>query len=339
MKNIAISIIGILWLSLSFVALVHAKPPRVEESDTEIVIETDMLSAKIAKRGYVSGIKAQSFIDKKSSAHDLGFGLDIADWIMEPGSDEAYRDQLPDEMVYRFGNEYHGSKAKRSIEGPQICTQAKELQPEIIQGEGFVAIKQSYRYHTAAPGKKTGSLWTQLMVFPQGKRYYLSMQKIDAVNSSDAMFLRVDMPGHIKHQQGDSFKEVFLSYQGRIPATEFLTNFAPDQKFNYTRSDDKIPSRIIRAYRISEKGGAQQDVWLAGMTLDPSIVSEAWCHQRGYICMIEEFGGRPIKAGESFSAAFVVGYFDSIEEMEKVYDTYRGNNRLEVDAAGWRLKP
>jgi len=58
--------------------------------------------------------------------------------------------------------------------------------------------------------------------------------------------------------------------------------------------------------------------WLAGMTLDPSVVSEAWCHQRGYVCLIEEFGGRPVKAGESFSAAFIVGYFDSIEEMESV---------------------
>src|SRR5438874_2784089 len=33
--------------------------------------------------------------------------------------------------------------------------------------------------------------------------------------------------------------------------------------------------------------------WLAGMTLDPGVVSEAWCHQRGYVCLIEEFGGRP----------------------------------------------
>lgn len=339
MKKLSLQLIAIFSLSCSSFVAVQAEPPRAIESDDRIEIETDMLSAQVAKRGYVSGIKAQSFRDKKSGANDLGFGLDIADWIMEPGSDEAYRDQLPDEMVYRFGNEYHGNKPKRSIEGPQICTQAKELKPEVIRGKDFVAIKQTYRYQTAAPGKKVGSVWTQVMVFPQGERYYLSMQKIEAVNSSEAMFLRVDMPGHIKHQQGDSFREVFLSYQGRIPAAEFVTNFAPDAKFNYTRSDDNIPSRFIRAYRISEKGGAKQDVWLAGMTLDPGIVSEAWCHQRGYVCMIEEFGGRPIKAGESFSAAFVVGFFDSIEEMEKVYDKYRGNNRLEVDSTGWRLRP
>jgi hypothetical protein len=276
-------------------------------------------------------------VDKKTGARDLGFGLDIADWIMEPGSDETYRDQLPAEMVYKFGNEYHGKTPKRSIEGPQICTQAKELQPEIIRGKDFVAVQQSFQYRTAAPGKKTGSKWTQLLVFPVGQRYFISMQKIDAVNGSDAMFLRIDMPGHIKHTSGDSFDEVYLSYQGKIPSKEFQTNFAPDEKFNYTRGRDKVPDRMIRAYHIRTNPQGATGPWLAGMTLDPSIVSEAWCHQRGYVCLIEEFGGRPIKAGESFSAAFVVGFFDSIEEMQQTYDRYKGATGLKVTPDGWKL--
>jgi hypothetical protein len=53
--------------------------------------------------------------------------------------------------------------------------------------------------------------------------------------------------------------------------------------------------------------------------------------------MIEEFGGRPIKAGESFSAAFIVGYFDSIEDMRAVYDRYKGAVGLEVSSAGWKF--
>ena len=73
------------------------------------------------------------------------------------------------------------------------------------------------------------------------------------------------------------------------------------------------------------------------MTLKPSIVSEAWCHQRGYVCMIEEFGGRPVRAGESFSAAFIVGFFDSIDEMHRVYDRHRGHTGLEAGETGWRL--
>jgi hypothetical protein len=329
------------WALMSLLlcgSLALAQEIKVTDSIDEIRIETDSLEATIAKKGYVTGVKAQSLLDKTTQARDLGFGLDIADWIMEPGSDQEYRDQLPTEMVYQFGNEYHGKTAKRSIEGPQICTQAKELSPEIIRGTGFVAVQQSFRYHTAAPGKKSGSTWTQLMVFPQGKRYYLSMHKIDAVNDSEAMFLRIDMPGHIKHLKGDSFSQIFLSYVGKISAREFDANFAPDERFNYQRGVNPLPQRFIRAYQIKQRGEVQRDVWLAGMTLDPSVVSEAWCHQRGYVCMIEEFGGRPIRAGESFSAAFIVGYFDSIEEMEATYDKYRGFTRLQVRDDRWTLQ-
>lgn len=309
----------------------------VDEKDDEIQIVTPQLEAAIRKQGYVTGVKAQSFVDKKTGAKDLGFGLDIADWIMEPGSDEAYRDQLPAEMVYRFGNDYHGKGAKRSIEGPQICTQAKQLQPEVIRGKDFVAIRQTFQYKTAAPGKKTGSLWTQLLVFPVGQRYFISMQRIDAVNGSDAMFLRIDMPGHIKHKNGDSFEEIYLSYHGRIPSKEFLTNFAPDERFNYRRDRDKVPERMIRAYHIRDAATGKTGPWLAGMTLDPGVVSEAWCHQRGYVCLIEEFGERPVKPGESFSAAFIVGFFDSPEEMHSVYDRHKGHKALSVTADGWKL--
>ena len=53
--------------------------------------------------------------------------------------------------------------------------------------------------------------------------------------------------------------------------------------------------------------------------------------------MIEEFGGRPIKPGGHFSAAFIVGYFDSIEEMHQVYDRYKGAVGLSVSKDGWEL--
>jgi hypothetical protein len=151
------------------------------------------------------------------------------------------------------------------------------------------------------------------------------------------MFLRIDMPGHIKHTEGDTFSEVYLSYQGHLKPEEFSKNFAPDEKLNYTRGTTKLPERFIRAYHIRDAKTGKEGPWLAGMTLQPDVVSEAWCHQRGYICMIEEFGGRPIKAGESFSAAFIVGYFDSIEEMQEVYDAHRGFTGLEVTDAGWKL--
>jgi hypothetical protein len=256
---------------------------------------------------------------------------------MEPGSDERYRDQLPRELVYDFNNLTHGSLPKRSIEGPQICTRAGQLTPEVVRGKDFVAVKTSFRYYLAAPGKTTGSEWRQTIVFPAGRRYFISSDRITAANGSGAMFLRIDMPGHIKHKRGDTFSEVYLSYAGRIPSSAFFTDFAPDQKFLYQRGQSQLPRRFIRAYRLRDPATGKNGPWLAGMTLDPTAVYEGWCHQRGYVSMIEEIGGRTIRPGESFGAAFLVGYFDSIEEMERIYDRYAGNNALEVNRESWRL--
>ena len=74
------------------------------------------------------------------------------------------------------------------------------------------------------------------------------------------------------------------------------------------------------------------------MTLDPAEVSEAWCHQRGYVCMIQELHQKNVKAGESFGAAYVIGYFDRIEDMTKVYDRYRGKSRIVVKDGEFRLE-
>ena len=323
------------WL-LAF-STVNAADIAVSETDDEIRIETQFLKAAIRKVGYVSGVAREPLVDKNTGFHDAGFGLDIADWIMEPGSDMSYRKQLDPELIYRFGNAYHGQRAKRSIEGPQICTQAKRLDPRIIRGQRFVAIEQSFRYRTSAPGRKAGSTWTQRLVFPDDTRYFISMDRIDAVNDSDAMFLRLDLPGHIRHQQGDTFQQVYLSYQGLIPASAFQSKFAPDERFNYRRDQNPQPTRFIRAYQLRNRQTGQAGPWLAGMTLDPAVVHEAWCHQREYVCLIEEIGGRPIKSGQSFSAAFIVGYFDDIPQMNRVYDRYRDKTRLEVDSTGWKL--
>lgn len=325
------------WLYTSLSAADHGFV--IEEQSDVITLRGEKLEAAVRKKGYVSGVMAGSLLDKQSGARDLGFGLDIVDWIMEPGSDVAYREKLPGDLAYQFNNQYHGKSAKRSIEGPQICTQARELSPKVIEGRDFVAIEQSFQYTIAAPGKATGSEWRQKIVFPKGQRYFISSDEIHSRNDSPAMFLRIDMPGHIKHSGGDSFSEVYLSYHGRIPASEFSNNFAPDEKFNYRRDRDGVPQRMIRAYHTRDRQTGKEGPWLAGMTLNPHDTSEAWCHQRGYVCMIEEIGERPIRAGESFGAAFIVGWFDSIEEMEATYDQYKGASRLEVSpAAGWQLK-
>jgi hypothetical protein len=349
MRGLANRVLPFLLCAPFWSPLAAADSIDVRENAEEICIETPQLAATIRKQGYVSGIAGGSFLDKKTGFRDVGFGLDIVDWLMEPGDDKSYRNELPETMVYRFNSMVHGKRAKRSIEGPQICTKARKLTPEIIRGDGFVAVKMSYRYHLAAPGKKAGSRWTQTLVFPEGKRYFVSSDRIDTVNSSDGLFLRIDMPGHIKHRSGDTFSQIYLSYyadtnspaafcQGRLPSAAFLEDFPPDEKFHYLRERvTTSPTRFIRAYQLRDPDKGVSGPWLAGMTLDPSVVYEAWCHQRGYVCMIEEFGGRPIQAGESFSAAFVVGFFDSINEMHAIYDKFKGSDRLRVNETGWQL--
>lgn len=379
---------GICLIAAASVALANAAfaadPPgadaiRVEEDAETIRIETNALKATIQKKGYVSGIAGGTFVDKKTGQADLGFGLDIVDWVMAPGSDEAYRDKLPKRMVYEFGNPWHGDEAKRCMDGPQICTEAEELSPKVIRGDGFVAVEQEFAYKVAAPGRKPGSVWKQRIVFLPDARYVLSCDEVTLLEGGEELFLRTDLPGHIKHAKGDTFSEIYLSYlsdrfetpsgrfeaspgseqvphgsrkgretplsaphpaatgsslPGHIPSSEFAgEDFAPQAKFRYRRPADEsqIPDRMIRAYRTRDAKSGEDGPWLAGMTLDPTDVYEGWCHQRGYICMIQEIGGRNYAAGDKIQAAYAIGWFDSIDEMNAVYDQHRGSRSLSVD--------
>ncbi len=313
------------WGSLAILVVIPAftlaaepgKPGniRVTETVDYLQIDTDSLQARINKKGYVSGVAQGSLLDKKTGARDAGFGLHIMDFLMAPG----WRDD-----GYARDPKVHGNLPKHYVEGPQICTQAKKLNPELIRGRNFVAVRLRWRFTQAAKGLKAGSLWEQTLVFQPGLRYFISSERITSVNSVDNLFYRIDMPGHIRHQNMDSFRQVYLSYQGVIPAQEFSKDFAPDARFLYQRSQSKVPRRMIRAYQLKLSG--QPGPWLAGMTLDPEAVSEVWCHQRGYVCFIQELHGRKVKAGESFGASYIVGFFDDIPAMEKTYDQYRNRN-------------
>ena len=338
---------------------------RVTEDGRTIKIETDKLEAVIPKKDpkhWMTGIEKGSFLDKTTGFREVGDGLMVVDWLMEAGSDAAYADQVvapdghgvgrylwhtsetdPGRRAYAV-NAHGSSHRKRVVEGPQLCHRMKPVQPEVIRGDDFVAVRTTYRYEYAAPGRKPGSQWTQLIVFPKGERFFVLMDKIDTVNDSQEMFLRNDTPGCVRHEKGDTFSEMYLSYLGgpqglRIPSSEFFTPFAPDEKFNYRRDTQKTPEHFIRAYHLRDKETGKDGPWLAGLTLEPSVVYEAWCSQRsgGIIVMIEEIHGRPIKAGQSFSAAHVVGYFDTLDQMHAVYDRYKGHTALSVDGSGWRL--
>jgi hypothetical protein len=301
---------------------------RVRQTDDAVQIDTDVLQARVAKRGYVSGIAAGSFLDKRTGARDAGFGLHVMDFLMAPGwRDDGY---TRDEKV-------HGKLPKHYVEGPQICTQARTLNPEVVEGQGFVAVRLRYRFHQPGKGYQAGSTWEQTLLFQPGVRYVLSSERITSVNDVDSLFYRIDMPGHVRHRQGDTFTQIYLSYLGRpLPAAAFHEDFAPDAKYLYQRHEGQVPARMIRAYQVKVHG--QPGPWLAGMTLDPSEVSEAWCHQRGYVCFIEELHGRPVKAGESFGAAYVVGWFDDVPEMEKVYDRFKGARSIRIADGRFKLE-
>jgi hypothetical protein len=321
------------WLVPLLVLESAGPPPRAESrpalkvqyKPAFLLIDTDMLQARINKKGYVSGIAAGSFLDKKTGAREIGFGLHIMDFLLAPG----WKDD-----GYPRTKKLHGNLPKHYVEGPQICTQAKQLKPEVIRGPNFVAVRLAFRFTQPAKGLKAGSRWEQTLVFQPGVRYVLCSERITSVNKVDNLFYRIDMPGHIKHRKGDTFSQVYLSYHGKVPASAFTDDFAPDAKYLYQRQKGKVPGRMIRAYQIKVKG--KPGPWLAGMTLDPAAVSEAWCHQRGYVCFIQELHGKKVKAGESFGAGYVVGYFDDIAAMEKVYDQYKGASKIviEKDKAG-----
>ena len=338
---------------------------EVTEDDRVISVDTDQLTAVIPKnrpKHWMTGIEKGSFLDKATGFREVGDGLMVVDWLMEAGSDEAFADQVEAKDGHGVGrytwyeNETdpakrayallaHGSShRKRMVEGPQLCHRMKPVRPEILQGPDFIAVTTTYRFEYAAPGREAGSQWTQRIVFPQGERYFVLMDRVDSINDSEEMFLRNDTPGCIRHVEGDTFSEIYLSSLGgpnglRIPSKEFFTPFPPDLKFGYRRDLNKIPDRFIRAYRLRHKESGADGPWLAGLTLEPSVVYEAWCSQRpgDIIVMIQEIHGRPVKAGESFSAAHIVGFFDDMEEMHQVYDRYRGHTGLAADPSGWRL--
>jgi hypothetical protein len=301
---------------------------KVTETDDEVRVETDALSAAVRKKGYVTGVAEHSLLDRKTGARDAGFGLHVWDFLMAPG----WRDD-----GYERDPKVHGDLPKHYVEGPQICTQAKQLPVEVVRGSDFVAVKMHFTFTQPGKGYMAGSKWEQTIVFQPAVRYVLSAERVTCVNDVDNLFYRVDMPGHIRHQGGDTFEQVYLSYRDKtIPASEFAQNFGPNEKFLYQRREGHIPQRMIRAYQVKLEG--RPGPWLAGMTLDPAAVSEAWCHQRGYVSFIQELHGRPVKPGQTIGSAYVIGWFDSVEEMNRVYDVHKGKTRLVIDGKAFRLE-
>jgi hypothetical protein len=93
---------------------------------------------------------------------------------------------------------------------------------------------------------------------------------------------------------------------------------------------------MIRAYQVKVNG--KPGPWLGGLTFDPAAVAEAWCHQRGYVCFIQELHRRKVKAGESFGAAYAVGWFDDVAAMEALCDRHKGRRAIVIEGEKFRLE-
>jgi hypothetical protein len=56
------------------------------------------------------------------------------------------------------------------------------------------------------------------------------------------------------------------------------------------------------------------------------------------VFFIEELHRKTGKAGETFGAADIVGWFDDLDEMRKVYDRYKGKHTIVIEKGKFRLE-
>ena len=125
----------------------------VRRDGSVLRIETNRYYAAVQTEGYVSGVMGGSFADKSTGVCDPGFGLCIVDFLLEPGHDDEI---TPPALRYHRGDAVHGQIPKRYVELPQICTQAKQLSAKIVEGDGFIAVRQEFTWTVARPPSQTG---------------------------------------------------------------------------------------------------------------------------------------------------------------------------------------
>ena len=59
-----------------------------------IRVEADHYRVALNTEGYVSGVAGGSFVDRKTGARDLGYGLCIADFLLEPDEPRGPIDKI-----------------------------------------------------------------------------------------------------------------------------------------------------------------------------------------------------------------------------------------------------
>jgi hypothetical protein len=116
---------------------------EVRQADDHLQIDTEALQARIRKKGYVSGIAQNSFLDRKTGARDVGFGLHIMDFRMAPG----WRYD-----GYQRNPKYHGNLAKHYIEGTANLHEGPGVEPRGDPGEGLRRGQAALPLHRGCQG-------------------------------------------------------------------------------------------------------------------------------------------------------------------------------------------
>jgi len=215
---------------------------------------------------------------------------------------------------------YGSRKLLVGVEGPQLCCAGgARIEFDVARERTFAVVHETFTFRR--PDGEPGSRWDEWLLFPSGKRYFFAFNKLTSARKYTGLTLGGDWPGHVKAENIPRLEKVYLSYHGEIPVSEFDQTFPPDTRFFYQRTSPNIPERMIRAYRIrvQDKPGP----WLGCLTLDPSMMWQGWCHRREWVCFIGLLGGVDVEPGESFTNVNLIGFFDSIDEMNDVYDRYK----------------
>ena len=320
-------VISLTLCSFLFVPPAHADPAviRVKEAADHINIETDSLRTVDCQDRLRERDFRRQLCGTKTGAKDIGFGLHIMDFLLAPGwADDSYK----------HDPKVHGNLPKHYVEGPQICTQAKVLHPQIIRGDNFVAVTMSYRYNNRTRQEARIAVGTDDRL--SARRPLHPQRRADHKhNTVDDLFYRLDMPGHIKHHGADTFEQVYLSYLEKpIPASEFDHDFGPDEKFLPQR-EGHIPQRMIRVSGEAERqaravaGGDDARPFRSGR----GLVSRTRVRQL--------YRGTPSQAREregEFRRRIPHRLVRRYPQMRRVYDQYKGAKRLMVANGKLRLE-
>jgi len=120
-----------------------------------------------------------------------------------------------------------------------------------------VVIKQQFQYRHGRAGQKGGIDVEQNIVLQSGKRFFISSDRMMWVNSSETMFFPAGYAGHIKHNKGDTFSEIYLSYReenGRkncsVGILRGILRLMRVQIIGANKN--KVPERLFRAYHLRD---------------------------------------------------------------------------------------